>query len=69
LHLAALQGMGLAMLPKWMIGQDVESGRLVHVLPECMYGGTVYGVYPSRKYLSSKVRTFIDFLLEDPRIK
>jgi DNA-binding transcriptional LysR family regulator len=69
LHLAALQGMGLAMLPTWMIEQDVQAGRLMHVLPERMYEGTLYGVYPSRKYLSSKVRTFLDFLIEDPRFK
>ena len=70
LHLAALQGMGLAVLPKWLIEQDLQAGRLVRVLSEQgLRKVTLYGVYPSRKYLSSKVRTFLDFLLEDARLK
>lgn len=70
LHLAALQGMGLALLPKWLIEQDLLAQRLVRVLPEqAWHKATLYGVYPSRKYLSSKVRTFLDFLLDDPRLK
>ena len=70
LHLAALQGMGLALLPTWMIEHDVQAGRLVHVLPEHgLFEGKIYGVYPSRKYLSSKVRTFLDFISDDARFK
>ena len=69
LHLAALEGMGLALLPKWLIDNDLQTGRLIRVLPERDWiKATLYAVYPSRKYLSSKVRTFIDFLLNDPRI-
>ncbi|HEY8608361.1 MAG TPA: LysR family transcriptional regulator [Noviherbaspirillum sp.] len=70
LHLAALQGMGVALLPKWLIEADLQAGSLVHVLSkQPIHKATLYGVYPSRKYLSSKVRTFLDFLLEDPRLQ
>jgi DNA-binding transcriptional LysR family regulator len=70
LHLTALQGMGLALLPTWLIAQDVEAGRLVRVLPNGdQFEGRIYGVYPSRKYLSSKVRTFLDFLADDVRLQ
>lgn len=32
LHLAALEGMGLAVLPKWLISEDLAAGRLEQVL-------------------------------------
>ena len=70
LHLAALQGMGIGMLPVWMIEEDLRAGRLVRVLAEQgRRDVTLYGVYPSRKYLSPKVRTFLDFLVDDLRFK
>lgn len=63
LQQAALQGMGLVFLPKWMTEQDIAAGRLETVLPDAIrFSITLYAVYPSRKYLSAKVRTFIDFM-------
>lgn len=62
LHLAALAGMGLAFLPTWMSAPDIQAGRLEVLLPEVLnFTTTLYAVYPNRKYLSAKVRTFIDF--------
>lgn len=63
LHQASLKGMGLVFLPAWMTQSDVERGRLEYVLREDIgFATTLHAVYPSRKYLSAKVRTFIDFL-------
>lgn len=63
LHLAALNGIGLALLPSWMTIRDVKNGRLETVVPDVSNFKTIlYAVYPSRKYLSAKVRSFIDFL-------
>lgn len=63
LHLAALEGMGLSFLPTWMTQADIAVGRLEVVLPEtALFNVDLYAVYPSRKFLSAKVRTFIDFL-------
>ncbi|MBR1175318.1 LysR family transcriptional regulator [Bradyrhizobium sp. KB893862 SZCCT0404] len=62
LHLAALEGMGLVFLPAWMTQSDVNKGALEVVLPEdVMFSIPLHAVYPSKKYLSAKVRTFIDF--------
>jgi len=70
LHLAALEGMGLAFLPKWLIADDIAAGRLEQVLPhEAIFEGRLFAVYPSRKYLSAKVRTFIDFVAADKRMR
>lgn len=64
LYQAALQGMGLAGLPLWMIEHDLQQGKLKAVLPSYQpFVAEVFGVYPSRKYLSSKVRTFLDFFI------
>ncbi|MGY3237315.1 MULTISPECIES: LysR family transcriptional regulator [unclassified Bradyrhizobium] len=69
LHAAALEGMGLAILPKWLVAEDIAAGRLEHVLPEHIGSVKLFAVYPSRKYLSAKVRTFIDFIAADKRMK
>lgn len=70
LHMAALEGMGLAFLPKWLIADDIAAGRLEYVLPnEVFFEGRLFAVYPTRKYLSAKVRTFIDFLAADKRMR
>jgi DNA-binding transcriptional LysR family regulator len=65
LRVAALGGAGIIMQPRFLVGADLRSGRLQAVLKEftCPELG-IYAVYPSRRYLSAKVRTFIDFLVE-----
>lgn len=66
---AALAGMGLAFLPAWLVDEDVEAGYLQKLLPDWgMPTGKLYAVYASRRYLSSKVRTFLDFISEDGRL-
>lgn len=64
LYRAALAGMGIALLPDIMVEDDVAAGRLMALLPEEAFIATrIYAVYPSRKFLSAKVRTFIDFFV------
>ncbi len=63
----AIAGMGLALLPNWLIAEDLESGALVNALPEYSVTATNFNtaawlVYPSRAYVPLKVRVFIDFL-------
>jgi DNA-binding transcriptional LysR family regulator len=65
LRLAAIGNQGLVVLPTFMVGDDLRAGRLVEV----MRGATpvdsaIYAVYPSRRYLTPKVRAFIDFLID-----
>lgn len=64
IRLAALGGAGIAFQPEFIVGDDVAAGRLVRLLPEWQSAEMgVYAVYPSRKHLSAKVRTFVDFLV------
>lgn len=65
LRSAALGGMGVAFLGTDIIGDDLREGRLLRVLPGVATPElSVSAVYPSRRYLSAKVRSFIDFLAE-----
>lgn len=64
IRLAALSGAGIVFQPEFIVGADVDAGRLVRVLPQWQSVELgVYAVYPSRKHLSAKVRTFVDFLV------
>ncbi len=59
----ALAGMGVALRASFMLGDDLASGRLVRLLPHQHLGQLgVMLVYPSRRLLSAKVRSLVDFL-------
>jgi DNA-binding transcriptional LysR family regulator len=65
LRLAALAGLGIARGPLFILGDDLESGRLVRLLSQYeSIDPELWVVYPSRRQLSAKVRAFIDFLEE-----
>ncbi len=60
---AALAGLGIIWQPTFLIGEDLRAGRLVPLLPGYrMPDIDVLAVYPTRRYLSAKVRVMIDFL-------
>lgn len=60
----ASAGVGIAREPDFVVAPDVRAGRLVPILRafESPPLG-IYAVYPSRRHLSAKVRTFADFLV------
>ena len=60
---AAVQGAGIVYEPEFILGPDLKARRLVPVLTSYSSAtGTIHAVYPSHRYLSAKVRTFVDFL-------
>ncbi|QDZ28067.1 LysR family transcriptional regulator [Noviherbaspirillum sp. UKPF54] len=63
---AALAGMGIVMQPTFIVGDDIRNGALVPVLADYrLPESAIHAVYPSRQHLSAKVRTFIDFLVQE----
>ncbi|HCE10337.1 MAG TPA: LysR family transcriptional regulator [Oxalobacteraceae bacterium] len=61
-HCAA-SGMGLVAGPSFAMTADLESKQLVRLLPDHRLGQlSVVMVYPSRRLLSAKVRSFVDFI-------
>lgn len=62
---AVLGGLGLALLPTFIIGNDLQAGRLRAALSEYIpVERHVYALYLPTRHLPAKVRVFIDFLLE-----
>ena len=63
IRMMAVHGQGIALQPDFIIAGDLAAKRLVRVLPGWDAGELgIFAVYPSRKYLSAKVRTLVDFL-------
>lgn len=61
----ALAGMGIVIRPSFALGDDLAARRLVRLLPGQKLGElTVVMVYPSRRLLSAKVRSFVDFMAQ-----
>lgn len=63
---ALLAGVGIALRSTWDIGPELQSGRLVRVLPDYSVGNrvAVHAVYPSRRHMEQKVRAFVGYLAE-----
>jgi DNA-binding transcriptional LysR family regulator len=62
---SATAGLGLVMVPEFMLEPELAANQLVRVLPG--YQGPLldtWAVYPSRRHLSAKVRLFVDQLVE-----
>ena len=65
LRSAALSGLGIAMLPTFIVGADIDKGDLRQVLADfCPPPISINAVFPSRRFLSVRVRSFVDFLAE-----
>ena len=62
---AAVAGIGVTVLPYWMIHAHLVTGSLQMVLPDDQPEPLpVHAIYPQRRYLPLRVRCFIDFLTE-----
>jgi DNA-binding transcriptional LysR family regulator len=64
-----LAGRGIALLPSWLADEALGDGRLTRILPDweirsSREEASIWAVYPRKKTVSSKVRSFIDFLAE-----
>jgi DNA-binding transcriptional LysR family regulator len=63
LRRAALAGMGLAVLPTFMIASDLAARRLVPVVPAFVpLRLGVYAMHPQGKRVPAKTRAFVDHL-------
>lgn len=60
---AAVQGVGVIWKPLFMVQDHLDSGELVRILTDFEYPNCdVYAVYPHRRFVPAKLRTFIDHL-------
>ena len=64
LRAAALEGLGVAYMPEFLVGGDLASGRLVSALDDFAQSKMkVYALHPKSRNLAPKVRVFVDFLV------
>lgn len=63
LRTALLSGVGLGLMPTYLVGQDLSAGRLCDALPD--YRENSYGIvaiFPEAARVCPKVRAFVDYL-------
>jgi DNA-binding transcriptional LysR family regulator len=62
---AVRAGLGIGQLALYMLDDDLETGKLVQLLPQQVAsGGGVYMYYAQRTRMPLRVRHFIDFMAE-----
>ena len=62
---AVLGGLGIGLLPTFIIGKDLQRGRLQAALSEYIpVERNVYALYLPTRHLPLKVRVFIDYMVE-----
>ncbi|MBP1846931.1 DNA-binding transcriptional LysR family regulator [Rhizobium petrolearium] len=60
---AARAGIGVAIIPDFIANASIQSGELVTLFDDYIAKDRgIYAVYPHRRYLPAKVRSFVDFL-------
>lgn len=66
MRIAAKAGVGICMSSIWNIHSELKEGTLVRVLPDYQIDdqAAIWLVYPKSNVLTSKVRVFIDYLIE-----
>jgi LysR family transcriptional regulator for bpeEF and oprC len=59
----AVSGLGIVYLPSFTIREEIKMGTLKPILTSYQVPAlSVYAVYPSGRYLSNKVKLFIEFI-------
>lgn len=62
---AAVEGMGIIMVPSFIAHKEIESGDLVQILEDHNPPHIdAYAIYPQTRHLSHRVRAFVDFLVK-----
>ena len=63
LRLAVRAGVGVSILPDYLVGDDLRRGRLVELLRSHRTGGfDVHALFTERRHLRPSVRAFVSFL-------
>ncbi len=67
LQSCALAGLGVALLPCWLVDDAIRAGKLVDLFPGWEVSGAdfataVWLVFPTRAYVPRKTRAFVDAL-------
>lgn len=62
---AAMQGLGIALLPEFIVEEGLTDGRLVKVLEDFERAPLIFfALYPSRQHVPAKTHRFLAYLLD-----
>ena len=62
---ATIAGMGMSVLPDYVINDDLQANRLIELLADwSLPDGDIHAVYPTTSYRPAHVRVFVDLLME-----
>lgn len=65
---AVRNGIGIGQLATYMIERDLNDGTLVPLLPQLSTARlSIFMYYPQRTQMPSRVRRFVDFVIETSR--
>jgi len=62
MHDAVLEHVGIAVIPTWLIDDDIKKGNVKQILSEYRPRSMdIHVLYPQRQFVPAKVRCFIDY--------
>lgn len=62
---AIIDGLGIGVLPEYMVKNEIATGQLVNILPDWgMEAIDVYALYPKHRAKIPKVKAFLEFAIE-----
>lgn len=62
---AAVNGLGIILVPSFIAYREIESGALIPLLEDYLPPQLdAYAIYPQTRHLSQRVRAFVDFLVQ-----
>src|SRR5690606_26221184 len=69
LLIAALGGMGIVLFPDWLIGETLQSGELIELMPDMETAiktepQNIAAIYPHVRHPTLNVRAVIDYYVE-----
>ena len=65
---AVVAGLGIGLAPLWLVGADLNTGRLVRLLEDFEPAPLpIHAVSPPRRFMPPKVRAFVDYIADEFR--
>lgn len=62
---AAVDGLGIAFLPEFLVKEHIASGALRNILGNIDYSVDIILIYPNKKFLDPRARTFMDWIIRN----
>ncbi len=73
-HQAVVAGLGIGLLPAWIVAEDLAADRVTRILPnvemtQAVFDHGFYAVFRRSELILPRIRVFIDFMIDTFRRK